>query len=120
MSDLSKKVNNAIKVIEMASMAALERERERERINQRVTSADTCLLYGKRQRRRAPYRQNERGGVLFCLSRYRVRPQRESGTRKGEQCNHCKARHTILQTYGEERVPDKTCSMVLPTAKRKV
>lgn len=34
MSELGKKVDNAIKVIKMASMAALERERERERINQ--------------------------------------------------------------------------------------
>lgn len=37
MSDLAKKVQNAIKVMKMASSAAFERERERERINQRVT-----------------------------------------------------------------------------------
>jgi hypothetical protein len=35
MSDLAKKVDNALKVIKMASSAAFERERER--INQRVT-----------------------------------------------------------------------------------
>lgn len=34
MSDLNKKVQNAIKVIQMASMAALERERERESISE--------------------------------------------------------------------------------------